>query len=102
MVNNQRVKCGKKMQPAAEHANGIKNAGKMQLMQGPGRAKRSRWSGTQREQRRRVNVFPQCIAIVNCKYLIIHSPQGFSGMIYNAGWGTLPDCFRCSLQVMKE
>ena len=38
----------------------------------------------------------------NCKYLIIHSPQGFSGIIYNTGWGTLPDCLRCSLQVMKE
>ena len=42
----------------------------------------------------------KCV-IVNCKYLII-SPQGFSGMIYNTGWGTLPDCLRCSLQVMKE
>ena len=40
--------------------------------------------------------------IVNCKYLIIHSPQGFSGIIYNTGWGTLPDCLRCSLQVVKE
>ena len=38
----------------------------------------------------------------NCKYLIIHSPQGFSGIIYNTGWGTLPDCLRCSLQVLKE
>ena len=38
----------------------------------------------------------------NWKYLIIHSPQGFSGIIYNTGWGTLPDCLRCSLQVMKE
>ena len=37
-----------------------------------------------------------------CKYLIIHSPQGFSGIIYNTGWGTLPDCLRCSLQVLKE
>ena len=37
-----------------------------------------------------------------CKYLIIHSPQGFSGIIDNTGWGTLPDCLRCSLQVMKE
>ena len=36
------------------------------------------------------------------KYLIIHFPQGFSGIIYNTGWGTLPDCLRCSLQVMKE
>ena len=43
-------------------------------------------------------------AIVNviCKYLIIHSPQGFSGIIYNTGRGTLPDCLRCSLQVMKK
>ena len=24
----------------------------------------------------------------NCNYLIIHSPQGFSGIIYNTGWGT--------------
>ena len=78
------------MQPAAEYAKGIKNAGKMQLMQGLGRGKCSRWSGTQREQRRGVNVFSQCIAIVNCmdnrktglsiihvncKYFIIHSPQ---------------------------
>ena len=37
-----------------------------------------------------------------CKYLIIHSPQGFSGIIGNTGWGTLTDCLRCSLQVMKE
>ena len=29
---------------------------------------------------------------VNWKYLIIHSPQGFSGVIYTTGWGTLPDC----------
>ena len=35
------------------------------------------------------------------KYLIIHSPPGFSGIIYNTGWGTLPDCLRGSLQVMK-
>ena len=27
-----------------------------------------------------------------CKYHIIHSPQGLSGIIYNTGWGTLPDC----------
>ena len=40
--------------------------------------------------------------LCNCKYLIIHSPQGFSGIIYNTGWGTLPDCLRCSLQVVKE
>ena len=26
--------------------------------------------------------------IVNCKYLIMHSNQGFSGIIYNTGWGT--------------
>ena len=37
-----------------------------------------------------------------CKYLIIHSPKSFSGIIYNTGWGTLPDCLRCSLQVLKE
>ena len=37
-----------------------------------------------------------------CKHHIIHSPRGFSGIIYNTGWGTLPDCLRCSLQVMKE
>ena len=35
------------------------------------------------------------------RYLVIHSPQGFSGIIYNTGWGTLPDCLRCSLLVMK-
>ena len=40
--------------------------------------------------------------LVNCKHHIIHSPQGFSGIIYNTDWGTLPDCLRCSLQVMKE
>ena len=40
--------------------------------------------------------------MVNCKYLIIHSLQGFSGIIYNTGLGTLPDCSRCSLQVIKE
>ena len=39
---------------------------------------------------------------LNCKYLIIHSPQSFSGIIYNTGWGTLPDFLRCSLQVLKE
>ena len=37
-----------------------------------------------------------------CKYHIIHSPQGFSGIIYNTGWGILPDCLTCSLQVMKK
>ena len=37
-----------------------------------------------------------------CKYHIIHSPQGFSGIIYNTGWGTLPDCLRCSLQDSNE
>ena len=26
--------------------------------------------------------------VCKCKYLIIHSPQGFSGIIYNTGWGT--------------
>ena len=35
------------------------------------------------------------------RYLIIHSPQGFSGIIYNTGWGTSPDWLRCSLQVTK-
>ena len=35
-----------------------------------------------------------------CKYHIIHSPQGFSGKIYNTGWVTLPDCLRCSFKVM--
>ena len=28
----------------------------------------------------------------NGKYLIIHSPHGFSGIIYSTGWETLPDC----------
>ena len=42
------------------------------------------------------------IVNVNCKYLITHSPQGFSGLIYNTGRGTLPGCLRCSLQVMKK
>ena len=37
-----------------------------------------------------------------CKYLNIHFPQGFSGIIYNTGWVTLPDCLRYSLQVLKE
>ena len=37
--------------------------------------------------------------IVNCKYFIIHSPQGFSGVIYNTGCGTLPGCLGCNLQV---
>ena len=37
-----------------------------------------------------------------CKYHIIHSPQGFSGIIYNTGWGTLSDCLTCSLRVIKE
>ena len=45
---------------------------------------------------------PKPVALYTCKYLIIHSPQGFSGIIYNTGWGTLPDCLRCSLQVLKE
>ena len=31
-----------------------------------------------------------------CKYHIIHSPQGLSGIIYNTGWGTLPDCLSCT------
>ena len=44
----------------------------------------------------------EIVSVVNCKCLIIHSPQGFSEIIYNTGWGTLPDCLRCSLQVVKE
>ena len=36
------------------------------------------------------------------KYLIIHFPRGFSGIIYNTGWGTLSDCLRCSLQVWRN
>ena len=44
----------------------------------------------------------KCKCKGKCKHHIIHSPQGFSGIIYNTGWGTLPDCLRCSLQVMKE
>ena len=35
------------------------------------------------------------------RYLVIYSPRSFSGIIYHTGWGTLPDCLRCSLQVMK-
>ena len=34
-------------------------------------------------------------------YLVIHSPQGFSGIIYNTGWRTFLDWLQCSLQVMK-
>ena len=34
--------------------------------------------------------------------LIGVTPQGFSGIIYNTGWRTVPDCLTCSLQVMKE
>ena len=34
--------------------------------------------------------------------LIGVTTQGFSGIIYNTGWRTLPDCLRCSSQVMKE
>ena len=34
--------------------------------------------------------------------LIGVTTQGFSGIIYNTGWRTYPDCLRCSLQVMKE
>ena len=26
--------------------------------------------------------------ITNCEYIIMHFPQGFSGMNYNTGWGT--------------
>ena len=46
--------------------------------------------------------FDLLIVIVNCEYFIIHSPQGFSGIINNTGWGTLPDCLWCSLQIMNE
>ena len=46
--------------------------------------------------------FDLLIVIVNCEYFIIHSPQGFSGIIYNTGWRTLPHCLRCSLQIMNE
>jgi len=46
--------------------------------------------------------FDLLIVIVNCDYFIIHSRQGFSGIIYNTGWGTLPDCLGCSLQIMNE
>ena len=46
--------------------------------------------------------FGLLIVIVNCEYFIIHSPQGFSGIIYNTGWGTLPDCSWSSLQIMNE
>ena len=40
--------------------------------------------------------------IVNCNYLIIHSPQGFSGIIYNTIVEGFARLLRCSLQVMKE
>ena len=46
--------------------------------------------------------FDLLIVIVNCEYFIIHSLQGFSGIIYNTGWGTLPDWLWCSLQIMNE
>ena len=39
---------------------------------------------------------------LNHCYVWTCSLQGFSGIIYNTDWGTLPDCLRCSLQVMKE
>ena len=29
--------------------------------------------------------------MVFLEWSIVHSPQGFSGIIYNTGWGTLPD-----------
>ena len=35
-----------------------------------------------------VPVNPTHVNVNKCKYLIIHSPQGFSGIIYNTGWGT--------------
>ena len=43
-----------------------------------------------------------CILRYKGKYHIIHSPQGFSGIIYKTVWGSLPECLKCSLQVMKE
>ena len=46
--------------------------------------------------------FDLLIVIVNCEYFIIHSHQGFSGIIYITGWRTLPDCLWCSLQIMNE
>jgi len=33
----------------------------------------------------------------NTNTFIIHSPQGFSGIIYNTMWGTFPDCLWRSL-----
>ena len=38
------------------------------------------------------SVWVECVNVNVCKYHIIHSPHGFSGIIYNTGWGTLPDC----------
>ena len=45
---------------------------------------------------------PRLIVNFLCLLALILVPQGFSGIIYNIGSGTLPDCLRCSLQVMKE
>ena len=51
---------------------------------------------------KRLLAFDLLIVIVNCEYFIIHSRQGFSGIIYITGWRTLPDCLWCSLQIMNE
>ena len=46
--------------------------------------------------------YSKCKSNVNVN-IILFTPLGaFSGIIYNTGCGTLPDCLRCSLQVMKE
>ena len=59
-------------------------------------------SCTGSEAKVRINLITACCStneeIVNCKYLIICYLQGFSGMIYNASLGTLPDYLWCSLQ----
>ena len=34
--------------------------------------------------------------------LIFHSPQGFSGIIYNSGWETFPRLLMVQLQVMRN
>ena len=54
----------------------------------------SHWRGTPSHTHKPQLGFPR-----KCKYHIIHSPHGFSGIIYNTGWGL---CLRCSLQVRKE
>ena len=46
--------------------------------------------------------YSKCKSNVNVN-IVLSTPLGaFSGIIYNTGCGTLPDCLRCSLQVMKE